>query len=121
MQVRPISSATRRFCTGKPISSVLSKVKTARRSMGGWEISARRAPERCLRSSIQNMGGSGGFSGEAVVRCSRGAVGFATISSFSRPALPLMSIMRLSRLGWKIFSTRPPRHFSRISSRVNFK
>ena len=86
LQVRPISSATSVFCTGKPISSVQSKRNDAARSMGGWVISVSFAPRRCLRRSIQNMGGCAGFSGEAAVRCSRGAAGLAAKSSFSRPS-----------------------------------
>ena len=116
LQVRPISSATSRFCTGKPISSVQSKVNVAARSMGGWVISASFAPMRCLRRSIQNMGGSAGFSGEAVVRCSRGAVGLAAKSSFSRPSRQRRCRIKVSRLGWWILSMRAPMHRSRTSS-----
>ena len=44
------------------------KVKVAQRSISGWVTSTSRAPDKCLRSSIQNMGGSGGFSGFASVK-----------------------------------------------------
>ena len=68
--------------------------------MGIWDTEASRAPKRCLRRNIQNMGGSGGFSGEAAVRWSRGAVGLAAISSFSRPCWQRSRKIRVSRLGW---------------------
>ena len=62
------------------------------------------------------MGGSAGFSGEAPVRCSRGAVGLAANSSFSRLSRPRRCRIRVSRLGWWILSTRAPVQRCRTSS-----
>ena len=38
-----------------------SNVRSTSRSMGGWVSAVMRPPERCLRKSIQNMGGWAGF------------------------------------------------------------
>ena len=76
-----MSSAVSRFWVGSPSSSVQAKVKVTHRSMGSWEISSSLAPSRCFRRSIQNMGGSWGFSGLVWVRYSRGAAGLGASSS----------------------------------------
>ena len=52
---------------------------------GSCSTAARRLPPMCLRSNMQNIGGSAGFSGLAVVRCSRGLAGLGAKSSFSLP------------------------------------
>ena len=57
-----------------PKSSVTSSSSRTRRSSGGWVMSATCAPTRCLRSSIQNMGGSAGFSLGVWVSWMRGAL-----------------------------------------------
>ena len=71
----------------------------AQRSMGICSTFANLAPDKCLRSSMQNMGGSAGFSGEAEVKCRRGAVGLAAKISFSRPSAQRRWKMTVSRLG----------------------
>ena len=88
----------------------------AHRSMGICSIEISRAPSRCLRSSMQNMGGSAGFSGLEVVRCNLGAVGFSAKSSFCRPSRHFSCRITVSRLGWWILSTRASAVFSRTSS-----
>ena len=54
------------------------------RSRGGWLSFASLAPARCLRSSMQNIGGSAGLSREISVSCKRGAPAPA-FSSSRRP------------------------------------
>ena len=98
--VRPMSSATRTRSTWSPNSPVHWKVRRTSRSMGGCWMLTRRPPDRCLRRSMQNIGGWSGFSGLAPVRWSRGAVGLAAMSSRCRPAEHRSRRMMVSRVGW---------------------
>jgi len=56
--------------------------------MEGWASSSSRAPVKCLRNSIQNMGGVSGFSRGTLVSCALGWAGLADINrrTFSFPA-----------------------------------
>ena len=59
---RPISSAMRLFFVSTPSSSRAVSSRTAMRSFSGWVTRSILAPTRCLRSSMQNIGGVSGFS-----------------------------------------------------------
>ena len=59
-----------------------------------------RAPVRCLRISMQNMGGVSGFSRVIRVSCTRGWLGLAERSSFTFSRLPRTAITISSRTGW---------------------
>ena len=69
-----MASSTSVRWPGWPKSSVTSSSIRTSRSKPGWVISATRAPTRCLRSSIQNMGGSAGLSRSSSVSWRRGAL-----------------------------------------------
>ena len=58
----PIISAMMCFLVGKPRSSWVSKVILAARSKPSCSMADTRAPVKCFRSIIQNMGGTAGFS-----------------------------------------------------------
>ena len=60
---RPISSTTSERRCSTPISSRPVSSRTQTRSHSGWRSASILAPVRCLRSSIQNIGGACGFSG----------------------------------------------------------
>ena len=64
---RPMASSTSCRWPGRPRSSVTEMVRTAARSSPGWVMLTIRPPVRCLRSSIQNIGGEAGFSRDRVV------------------------------------------------------
>ena len=65
---RPIHSRISRRCPGSPSSSTTSTVSMAARSRPGCWMAAILPPPRCLRRSIQNMGGEAGFSRERAVK-----------------------------------------------------
>ena len=67
-----IISRIRCFCVGLPISSVQSNARSTSRSIRGCVIAASFPPTRCLRSSIQNIGGCAGFSCGTSVNWMRG-------------------------------------------------
>ena len=67
-----MSSATSRFSATSPISSVQEKVSATQRSSPACSMRTNRPPCRCLRSSMQNMGGFAGFSVAICVRWMRG-------------------------------------------------
>ena len=115
--LRPMSSMTSFFCASIPSSSRVSRLKTSMRSPSGWATPVMRAPSRCLRSSMQNMGGSAGFSNEACVRWTRAFP--VPTAQRRRSVSPLERSVNstISRSGCWILSIFAPISFS-FSSRV---
>ena len=68
--------------------------------MEGWVSSSSRAPVKCLRSSMQNMGGVSGFSRGTRVSWALGWAGLAESNrrTLSRPARIWSTAS--SRAGW---------------------
>ena len=96
----PISSHTNLISAISPISLVAEKTKIATRSSSGCLISTSLAAERCLRSSIQNIGGTAGFSYLFSVNCTRENPDFIFIKRrFTKPFLRSKSTSS-SREGW---------------------
>ena len=69
---RPIASSTSFFVPDSPNSFTLRTVNVTMRSSPLCSISVMRPPTRCLRRSMQNMGGCAGFSAGSFVRWMRG-------------------------------------------------
>ena len=110
---RPMASSTSVRRPGWPKSSVTSSSSRTSRSRGGWVMAATRPPTRCLRSSIQNMGGSAGLSRVRPVSWMRGALAPAFSSS---RLFPRSSRITWSRAGCWTLSIRRPSRTGRSSS-----
>ena len=82
----PMISAISLRSQEKPISSRPSKVRIATRSKPACRTPVSFAPCRCLRSSMQSIGGTAGFSFCASVKQMRGAADPALISSRLPPS-----------------------------------
>ena len=112
---RPMASRIRRRVTLSPISLLASMTSSASRSMGGCFTSRILPPERYFRRSIQNMGGSAGFSLGRSVSCIRGQEGLAVRTRRQLPFRPRMWRRTSSRVGWWILSMRAPRMAPSVS------
>ena len=69
----PIISAASVSCTVSPSSFTHSKSRYSARSAPCCRTAISLPPARCLRSSMQNIGGCGGFSARSAVSWMRGA------------------------------------------------
>ena len=94
-----MASSTSLRSTRSPNSLRASKVKVTTRSSGGCSTASSRAPDRCFRRSMQNMGGVSGFSREIWVSWGRGWLGLA---DSSRRTFPWAGVRTASRI-----SSRP--------------
>ena len=112
----PIISRIKRRRTLSPISFVASMTSSARRSAGGWRNSRILPPERYFRSSMQNIGGSAGFSLGRAVSWILARLGLAESSRRQGPFLPRICSKISSRLGWWILSIRQPSIFRSVSA-----
>ena len=80
-----MASSTSLRSTRSPSSFSASRVRVTTRSSGGWATDRMRAPDRCLRRSIQNMGGVSGFSRVSWVSWGLGWLGLAESNSLTFP------------------------------------
>ena len=101
--------------TGLPISFVASKSRNSARSSPSCLTFVSSAEVRCLRRSIQSIGGFAGFSGGNAVKCILGEFAPALRRSLCAPFLPRKTSTNSSREGWCTFSTRQPTAVSAIS------
>ena len=108
LELRPIISTISAFPAISPISSRDSRSKRSMRSWSGCVTERIRAPTRCLRSSMQNIGGSAGFSIDSVVKCTRAFPVPAAISSLPLPCFPRTERSSRSRSGCCTFSILAP-------------
>ena len=75
----PISSHIKRISAMSPISFVVEKTKIATLSSAGCKTSISLAADKYLRSSMQNIGGTAGFSYLFSVNCTLEKPGLALI------------------------------------------
>ena len=102
----PISSVTRLNLTRSPISLVPSNKRVTTRSKPLSSTLINRAPDRYFRISIQNIGGSEGFSKVFWVKLILGADGRMLISNRFAPEAERNNNTSSSFEGWCILSIR---------------
>ena len=100
MECRPIISTAMLMVTKSPSSFTVSKSKNRMRSLPNWRTATSFAVLKCLRSSMQNMGGVLGFSKEIFVKWMRGLLAEALIKSLTLPPRNRRPITISSLEGW---------------------
>lgn len=104
----PIISTQRDSRTLSPISLVASKSKNSTRSRPDWRNPTSTAPLKCLRSSMQSMGGFCGFSPGLCVIWMRGEADSAERRSRYAPLRVRICKVSSHFAGWCTFSMRAP-------------
>ena len=105
---RPIISTTSDRRHSTPSSSRLVRDSTHMRSQGGCVTESIRAPTRCLRMSMQNIGGLSGFSYFSSVKCILAPEPAADMSSRRAPRRVYTERSSESRVGCCTLSMRAP-------------
>ena len=111
----PMSSSTSVFVVMRPPAASVSMSSSSRRSRPCCLSAAIRPVSICFLSTMQNTGGSGGFSSGFARRCAAGFAGFVVM--WSRWFCPGWRIERtmVCLFGCVILSMRPPTR-ARLSS-----
>ena len=99
LENRPMISATSVRTTESPSSLLARTEKRRMRSSPSCSIASSLPPLRCLRSSIQNIGGCAGFSGAVCVMWTREASAEAENSTRDAPPFVRKEITSVSREG----------------------
>ena len=103
--------------TTNPISSRASNARSMTRSKPHCVTDSTRAPDRCLRRSMQNIGAVIGFSFCLEVRLICGLLVPAEMHTRAyEPSATRTASVISSFSGWEILSTRPPISFVRSSA-----
>ena len=116
LEARPISSIISLGWHSTPSSSRAVRDRMTMRSHSGCSTASIRAPVRCFRSSIQNIGGLSGFSYFSLVKFSREPEPAAEMSSRRAPSCVYTDSRSVSRAGCCTLSILAPVNAAASSS-----